>query len=109
MPTINVQIADGRKLLPPDGVYAAVVEWRGGRHAGMLNQGGRPTFGEHDRHLEVHLFDFEGDLYGERVAVQWIRRLRDVRPFSSIEALQAQLADDARQARDALTVTAIFD
>ncbi len=72
-----------RKLLPPDGVYAVWVEWRGGRAAGMLNQGPRPTFGDTARGVEVHLFDFAGDLYGEWVKVEWVARLRDVRRFAS--------------------------
>jgi riboflavin kinase/FMN adenylyltransferase len=65
----------------------------------MMNQGSRPTFGLEGRVLEVHLFDFAGDLYGETVTVEWVRRLRDVQAFPSREALVAQLARDRDDAR----------
>jgi riboflavin kinase/FMN adenylyltransferase len=68
----------------------------------MMNQGPRPTFGVTERGLEVHLFDFAGDLYGETVLVEWVRRLRDVQSFPSREALVEQLARDAAAARDSL-------
>jgi riboflavin kinase/FMN adenylyltransferase len=83
-------------------VYAAWVEWRGGRAGGMLNQGPRPTFGEGSRTVEVHLFDFAGDLYGEWVKVEWVTRLRDTRKFGSADQLQAQLIIDREQARQVL-------
>ncbi|HMA44356.1 MAG TPA: bifunctional riboflavin kinase/FAD synthetase [Gemmatimonadales bacterium] len=110
VPTINLPVPDGRKLLPPDGVYAVwvTVEGRGtgdegrDRYGGMMNQGPRPTFGVAERGLEVHLFDFAGDLYGETVLVEWVRRLRDVQVFPSREALVEQLARDAAAARETL-------
>jgi len=102
IPTINLPAPDPRKLLPPDGVYAARVVWRGTRYDAMMNQGPRPTFGVAERGLEAHLFDFTGELYGETVTVEWVRRLRDVQRFPSRDALVAQLARDARAARDSL-------
>jgi riboflavin kinase/FMN adenylyltransferase len=110
VPTINLPVPDARKLLPPDGVYAVWVTIVGGgtgdggrgRYGGMMNQGPRPTFGVAERGLEVHLFDFAGDLYGETVLVEWVRRLRDVQSFPSREALVEQLAHDAGAARDSL-------
>jgi riboflavin kinase/FMN adenylyltransferase len=69
----------------------------------MMNLGGRPTFGDERRTLEVHLFEASGDWYGERVSVDFVRRLRDTMRFSSPEALVAQLAEDAANARLALT------
>jgi riboflavin kinase/FMN adenylyltransferase len=68
----------------------------------MMNQGPRPTFGDQVRTLEVHLFDFDGELYGETVDVEWVRRLRDVQAFSSREALVAQLERDRQAARATL-------
>jgi riboflavin kinase / FMN adenylyltransferase len=103
IPTINLAPPPPRKLLPPDGVYAAWVEWRGGRAGGMMNQGPRPTFGVDQRALEVHLFDFAGDLYGEQVKIQWVRRLRDVQAFPSREALVEQLSRDRDAAVAALS------
>jgi riboflavin kinase/FMN adenylyltransferase len=68
----------------------------------MMNQGPRPTFGDQARTLEVHLFDFDGELYGETVDVEWVRRLRDVQAFPSREALVAQLERDRQAARATL-------
>jgi riboflavin kinase/FMN adenylyltransferase len=102
IPTINLPIPDARKLLPPDGVYAVWVTVGGSRFGGMMNQGPRPTFGVSERGLEVHLFDFAGEVYGETVLVEWVRRLRDVQAFASREALVEQLARDAAAARESL-------
>lgn len=102
IPTLNLAAVDPRKLLPPDGVYAVRVEWRRVRYGGMMNQGARPTFGIPERALEIHLFDFDEELYGEAVTVEWVRRLRDVRTFPSRNALVEQLARDARDAQDSL-------
>jgi riboflavin kinase / FMN adenylyltransferase len=108
IPTINLEPPDARKLLPPDGVYAVTVtiEKRETgnvqRYGGMMNQGPRPTFGEESRTLEIHLFDFDGDLYGAVVDVAWVRRLRAVQAFPSRDALVAQLERDRQAARATL-------
>jgi riboflavin kinase/FMN adenylyltransferase len=102
VPTINLTHVSPRKLLPPDGIYAVAVEWRGGRAGGMMHQGPRPTFQDGRRVLEAHLFDFEGDLYGEWVRIEWVERLRDVERFDSAEQLQAQMQRDHTQALAAL-------
>jgi len=108
IPTLNLEPPDPRKVLPPDGVYAAIVTvgkreaGSGKRYGGMMNQGPRPTFGEQARALEIHLFDFAGELYGETVAVEWVRRLRDVQAFPSRDALVAQLERDRQAARASL-------
>jgi riboflavin kinase/FMN adenylyltransferase len=103
VPTINITPPDPRKLLPPDGVYAVRVEIDGTRYGGMMNQGARPTFGVHARGLEIHLFDFTGDLYGAAVTVEWVRRLRDTQTFPSRQALVDQIERDAIAARAILT------
>jgi riboflavin kinase/FMN adenylyltransferase len=102
VPTINLAPPPARKLLPPDGVYAVLVETPSGRFGGMLNQGTRPTFGEATRTLEAHLFGFDGDLYDRVVRIDWIARIRDVRRFGSAEELKAQLAHDRASAEAAL-------
>lgn len=102
-PTMNVVPDDARKLLPADGVYAVRADTGSGSIAGMMNLGGRPTFGELERALEVHLFDSEGAPYGSRVSVTIVHRLRDVMRFAGPDALVAQLANDAGAARLALT------
>src|SRR5215213_8355917 len=98
VPTINLTEVSPRKLLPPDGVYVVAVEWRGGRVGGMMNQGPRPTFEDGRRVLEAHLFDFEGDLYGEWVRIEWVERLRDIERFSGVEQLKTQLEQDRQRA-----------
>ncbi len=105
-PTANLAGVPDRKLLPPDGVYAVRVEWRGGRADGMMNQGGRPTFQQAERSLEVHLLDFAGSLYGEWLKVEWVARLRDVQRFPSLDALRTQLERDRSSARAALAAAA---
>jgi riboflavin kinase/FMN adenylyltransferase len=102
VPTINLSTVPPQKLLPPDGVYAVRVEWRGGRLDGMMNQGPKPTFADGRRTLEAHLFDFEGDLYGEWVRIEWVERLRDIERFPSVEALKQQLDHDRIRARAVL-------
>jgi riboflavin kinase/FMN adenylyltransferase len=102
-PTINLELAGSRKLLPPDGVYAVRAQTSRGSFGGMMNLGGRPTFGDVNRSLEVHLFDVGGDWYGESVSVAFVSRLRDVKRFDGVDALIAQLGRDAVDARLALT------
>ena len=108
VPTINLTELSPRKLLPPDGVYAVAVEWRGGRVGGMMNQGPRPTFQDGRRILEAHLFDFEGDLYDEWVRIEWVERLRDIERFPSLEHLQEQLKSDRKRAMAALAGRSTF-
>ncbi len=105
-PTANLAGVPDRKLLPPDGVYAVRVEWRGGRTDGMMNQGGKPTFRQAGRSLEVHLFEYAGSLYGEWLKVEWVARLRDVQRFPSLDALRSQLERDRSSARAALAAAA---
>jgi riboflavin kinase/FMN adenylyltransferase len=102
-PTINVQMPPPRKLLPPEGVYAVLVQTPAGAFGGMMNMGPRPTFGDTLTSLEVHLFGTDADLYDAYVKVEFVTRLRDTMAFPSVSALVAQLATDAEQARRALT------
>ena len=104
IPTLNLP-APAKKLLPPDGVYAVRVAVGSETFGGMMNQGARPTFGVTARGLEIHLFDFARDIYGEAVRVEWVRRLRDVRTFPSRDALVAQLEHDRAAARDSLNLS----
>jgi riboflavin kinase/FMN adenylyltransferase len=68
----------------------------------MMNQGPRPTFQDGRRVLEAHLFEFEGDLYGEWVRIEWVERLRDIERFGSVDQLQKQLERDRIRALAAL-------
>ncbi len=97
--TINVPPPSPRKLLPPEGVYAVRVQTPSGPFAGMLNLGPRPTFNETTTTLEAHLFDADGDWYGQRVRIDFVGRLREVQRFADGAALAAQLRVDEQQAR----------
>jgi len=97
-PTLNLTIPPD-KLLPPDGVWAVWVETPVGRFGGMMNQGHRPTFHDGRRLLEVHLFDFGGDLYGRQVRIEWVEPLRAIRQFDGVAALRQQLEHDRNRAR----------
>lgn len=98
-PTANIDLSQTRKMLPKDGVYAVRIknEDLSIKNCGMANLGVAPTFGVENPLLEVHLLDFEGDLYGQTVTVEFSRRLRDIVRFDSIEALQHQLQTDLDQ------------
>jgi len=96
-PTANLDPL--RNLAPGDGVYAVRVLVRGETWPGAANVGPNPTFGEYARKVEVHLIDYHGDLYGEPLAVDFIRRLRDTRPFKGADDLVEQLRRDVEQAR----------
>ena len=102
-PTINLELASNRKLLPPHGVYAVYAQSGHAAFGGMMNLGPRPTFGDSRVSLEVHLFDATGDWYGKSVRVEFVARLRDTMKFSGAPELVAQLQRDAQGARSALT------
>jgi len=96
-PTAN--IAPDRPPLVARGVYRGRVSIQGGPHEAVVNVGVRPTFGETSLAVEAHLLDFTGDLYGRRVRLEFLTRLRDEMRFSSIEDLKAQVARDIAAAR----------
>lgn len=99
-PTANLSLQDPRKLIPKRGVYATRVTLPDGRQkGGMMNIGRRPTFDGMDVTVEVHVLDFKGDLYGDHLSVQFLRRLRDEQKFESADALATQLSKDERHCR----------
>ena len=91
-------------LAPGDGVYAVSVYLGEEIWSGAANVGPNPTFGEGARKVEVHLIGFHGDLYGRPLAVDFVRRLRDTRPFKGRDELVEQLRRDVEQARHVLNV-----
>ena len=103
-PTANIQVEDAQKLIPKNGVYAVWVKGKTGGEehvwGGMLNIGLRPTMenGE-NRTIEVHLLDFAGDLYGCRLTLSFVRRLRDERKFRNKGELVHQLREDEAMVR----------
>ena len=93
-PTANLQISEPYKLIPKQGVYVAKGLIDGREVFGMMNIGTNPTVGGQDLSVEVHFFDFEGDLYGKKIIVSVLHRLRDEEKFASIDILKAQLGKD---------------
>lgn len=94
-PTANMLPGDPAKLVPGRGVYLVGVREGGTQRFGMMNIGVRPTVSAGTTlTLEVHIFDFDGDLYGREVTIAFLRRLREERRFGSVEELTRQLEQD---------------
>lgn len=91
-PTANLSVDES--LAAEDGVYASQVEVDGVRYRAMSNLGCNPSVGGRERRLETHLFGFEGSLYGKRLSVVLLRKVRDERRFASVEELRAQIEKD---------------
>jgi riboflavin kinase/FMN adenylyltransferase len=102
-PTANVPLE--RRRAPVNGIFAVRVNGvAGDARAGVASLGTRPTVGGTEALLEAHLFDFEGDLYGCEIEVEFVARLRDEERFASLEALTQQMERDAAEARSILSV-----
>lgn len=97
-PTANVKTH--RPLPLPAGVYACRAFLGADRYPAVINVGVRPTFGETELLVEAHLLDFSGDLYGRRLRLAFLRRLREERKFPDVEALRRQIALDVAAARE---------
>jgi len=100
-PTANISVAADRAL-PALGVYATVATVAGRELRGATNIGRRPTFDEGHVSIETHLLDFEGDLYGERMEIAIVDRVRPEQAFSGPEELRAQIAADVEHVRGVL-------
>jgi riboflavin kinase/FMN adenylyltransferase len=98
-PTANLRAHN--ELFPPNGVYAAKAWFRENEYGGVVNIGFRPTIENEtgERILELHLFDFDQQIYGEDVEVAFLRYLRPEQKFSGVDELQAQIQRDAEKAR----------
>ncbi|HLW64629.1 MAG TPA: bifunctional riboflavin kinase/FAD synthetase [Gemmataceae bacterium] len=96
-PTANLH--ELQTLLPAEGVYAVRVEGEGRSWLGAANIGPNPTFGENARKVEVHLLDFNGDLYGRRLRVEFVERIRDTKLFANVDELVKQLRLDVETVR----------
>jgi riboflavin kinase/FMN adenylyltransferase len=94
VPTANIKPLNSSKLIPRIGVYAVEVKSDRSRHPGMLAIGVRPTFNESELTIEVHLINFEGDLYGQSLEVCFLKRLRDEVRYAQVDELKAQMTQD---------------
>jgi riboflavin kinase/FMN adenylyltransferase len=99
-PTANMRVH--RQKSPLKGVYAVRVGGLGEVRDAMASLGTRPTVDGREMRLEVHIFDFDEDIYGSHLRVEFVARLRDEQRFDSVELMAEQLARDAQNARDIL-------
>jgi riboflavin kinase / FMN adenylyltransferase len=99
-PTANLSAHS--EQFPPNGVYAAEARIDGELHRGVINLGVRPTVsaGKSERVLEIHLFDFNRDIYGQDVEVRFLKFLRPEKKFENLDALVQQIRQDVQQARE---------
>jgi riboflavin kinase/FMN adenylyltransferase len=103
-PTANIRL--GRRVSPVSGIFAVRVRVGGRWFPGVASLGVRPTLaGGGEPLLEAHLFDFDGDLYGQRIEVEFVAKLRDEEKFADLDALRAQMDRDAAAARRVLADT----
>lgn len=93
-PTANIKVTDSEKLIPSDGVYAVRVKYKDDLFDGMLNIGMRPTVDGLYRTIEVNIFDFDKEIYGEELEASFVEFIRSEKKFTGIEFLKTQLAAD---------------
>jgi riboflavin kinase/FMN adenylyltransferase len=96
-PTANLDIKP-QQALPANGIYATIAQVHGKQFPSATNIGIRPTFGEGGKTVETHLIQYEGDLYGKEMSVEFVQRLRDEQRFPSSEDLRIQIVEDIREA-----------
>ena len=97
-PTANIDVPNPEKLIPHEGIYAVRAALRDRFVDGVLHLGPRPTFAGLPPSIEVHLFDFDEDVYGRRVRVDFIERIRDIAHFQSVDALVKAMEADCAEA-----------
>jgi len=100
-PTANINLHD--ELCPKAGIYAVTVECRGNNYRGVANIGYSPTFDDRRFTVEVHILDFEDRIYGEKIRVNFIQRIRSEKKFDSIEQLSLQIGEDVNEANKILS------
>ncbi|MBO7281564.1 MAG: riboflavin biosynthesis protein RibF [Bacteroidaceae bacterium] len=99
-PTANISLKEPLQLLPLDGVYECVISVRLNSYRGVMNVGCKPTVNGSCRTIEVFIIGFDGDIYGEPVVVEFVRRLRGERRFAGLDDLRAQIESDVRCVRE---------
>jgi len=101
-PTANIKLYD--ELAPKTGVYAVTIEHDGQLFKGVANIGYSPTFDDHIYTVEVHILDFCRSIYGEKIRVNFIQRIRDEKKFSGISELSEQIQRDINTARNLISI-----
>ena len=103
-PTANLRINADYKLIPKDGVYVIYSLINHQKYYGMMNIGTNPTIDDKGRSIEVHLFDFEDNIYDQELTIYMIKRLRDEKRFASIDLLKNQLITDELNAKQVIAL-----
>lgn len=103
-PTANIQVTEDYKLIPKDGVYAVYSYIDGRKVYGMMSIGKNPTIEGKGASIEVYFFDFNGDLYNQKLTIEFVQYLREEQKFATIDLLKKQLQDDETAARKAIAV-----
>ena len=93
-PTANLQLTDSHKLIPADGIYAVKVRFKQETFGAMLYIGNRPSLENNEKRIEVNIFEFDKDIYGETLEVEFLDFIRPDAKLNSLEALKARLAQD---------------
>ncbi|MBN1292617.1 MAG: bifunctional riboflavin kinase/FAD synthetase [Candidatus Latescibacteria bacterium] len=100
IPTANLEPESTEKIIPPRGVYAGWVELEGKRKQSVISIGSRPTFNIEYEAIEAHILDFTGNLYGKKIRIGFIKRLRDIFKFESQNELVNQINIDIKKAKE---------
>ena len=95
-PTANLD-TEPQQAVPGNGIYATITQVNGKRFPSATNVGTRPTFGEGKRMVETHLLDYQGDLYGKEIKVEFVQKVRDEQRFPSVEELKTQMRKDVQE------------
>ena len=96
-PTANINIKKSKKLIPGDAVYAIRIEIKKIKYLGMLNVGYRPTVNGKDKRFEVHIFNFNSNIYNKKIKIEFIKKIRNEKKFKNLEELKNQLKKDKIQ------------
>lgn len=96
-PTANIELSNHLKMLPKEGVYATIITLNGSNYIGMANIGTQPTFESYKTTFEIHILNFNGDIYGQSIEVKFIKRIRDIQKFDNAQSLMEQLEHDREQ------------
>lgn len=96
-PTSNLVI-DESMVTPPNGVYVTLCDYDGKKYPSVTNVGNKPTIGEYSKNVETHIFNFDKELYGKKIIVEFLEKTRDEVKFDSLEELSEQILRDCREA-----------
>lgn len=95
-PTANIQIEEAYKLIPKNGVYIVKTNFKGITYFGMMNIGTNPTVGGKSQTIETYFFNMDTDLYGSKMTIQMLKRIRDEKKFASVDQLIEAMQNDEK-------------